>query len=221
LTDATPTESAKLHSFLTSDLGAPLPLHISLSRPIGFATEQKDAFLASLQYAIKSSGIRPFHVLFSDLDWVPNFEKTRWFLVLRLQVPNGDGLNKLLHVCNNSVQEYGQPPLYAKAIERKTPKKTPGKAKYGSAVARRGSESKTDWSGMQDLSNAFHISIAWTLEPPTQDLVDVTKSVAAEQLGEVRKISLAVEELKAKIGNLVTGLRLQKSVAEQNGLFGF
>jgi hypothetical protein len=52
-------ENSGIHSFLTSDLGAPLPLHISLSRPIGFATEQKDAFVDSLQRVIKSSGIRP------------------------------------------------------------------------------------------------------------------------------------------------------------------
>lgn len=49
----------EIHSFLTSDLGAPLPLHISLSRPIGFATEQKDAFVDSLKRGINSSGIRP------------------------------------------------------------------------------------------------------------------------------------------------------------------
>lgn len=49
----------KIHSFLTSDLGVPLPLHISLSRPIGFATDQKDEFSAALVRAINSSGIRP------------------------------------------------------------------------------------------------------------------------------------------------------------------
>jgi hypothetical protein len=51
--------NVKIHTFLTSDLGAPLPLHISLSRPIGFATEQKENFVTSLDRAIKGSGIRP------------------------------------------------------------------------------------------------------------------------------------------------------------------
>jgi hypothetical protein len=51
--------NVKIHSFLTSDLGAPLPLHISLSRPIGFATQQKEDFVTSLDRAIKTSGIRP------------------------------------------------------------------------------------------------------------------------------------------------------------------
>jgi hypothetical protein len=48
-----------VHTFLKSDLGAPLPLHISLSRPIGFPTEKKDHFLSSLQRVIASSTIRP------------------------------------------------------------------------------------------------------------------------------------------------------------------
>jgi hypothetical protein len=51
--------NVKIYSFLTSDLGAPLPLHISLSRPIGFTTEQKEDFVTSLDRAIKGSGIRP------------------------------------------------------------------------------------------------------------------------------------------------------------------
>jgi hypothetical protein len=50
---------SKMGSLLISDLGAPLPLHISLSRPIGFTTDQKDLFLASLLEGIAASGIRP------------------------------------------------------------------------------------------------------------------------------------------------------------------
>ena len=52
-------DNVKIHSFLTSDLGVPLPLHISLSRPIVFATQQKEDFVTSLDRAIKGSGIRP------------------------------------------------------------------------------------------------------------------------------------------------------------------
>jgi hypothetical protein len=202
------------------------------------ATEQKDGFLDSLGHTVKSSGVRPwvnplvqhnghvtkihrFNVLFSGLDWVPNFEKTRWFLVLRLKAPDGNGLNKLLHVCNIAIQEYGQPSLYAKAVERKKPKKTRGPGKYGRMANRRGSELKMDWSSMQDLSNAFHISIAWTLESPNQYLLDETKSFATEQLGEVKTLAVEVEEIKAKLGNVVTSIPLQKNLVEGKGLFGF
>ena len=63
-----------------------------------------------------------FEVAFSSLDWVPNFEKNRWFLVLRVKVPENNGLNKLLHVSNTVVQEYGQAPLYVEASPRTAPK---------------------------------------------------------------------------------------------------
>jgi len=69
----------------------------------------KDVFLSALEQAIKSSAIRPFDVGFSSLGWVPNYEKTLWFLVLRASKPETDGLNKLLHVSNKVAAEFGQP----------------------------------------------------------------------------------------------------------------
>lgn len=54
-----PPDCLSLHSLLTSDLAAPLPLHISLSRSIGFATERKDDFVVAVERAIRSSGVRP------------------------------------------------------------------------------------------------------------------------------------------------------------------
>lgn len=48
-----------VQSLLKSDLGSPLPLHISLSRPIGLSTSAKDDFLSSLEVAISNSNIRP------------------------------------------------------------------------------------------------------------------------------------------------------------------
>jgi hypothetical protein len=60
LKNTTGSEKAvDINTFLVSDLGAPLPLHISLSRPIGISTDKKDAFVTSLEQAVKSSGIRP------------------------------------------------------------------------------------------------------------------------------------------------------------------
>lgn len=69
----TPTESDKLSrlisslqatipnisSFLISNLGAALPLHISLSQSIGLLTAEKDAFLERITKSITSSNIRP------------------------------------------------------------------------------------------------------------------------------------------------------------------
>jgi hypothetical protein len=158
-----------------------------------------------------------FNVKFSGLDWVPNFEKTRWFLVLRLQEPELNGLNKLLYVSNKVVQEYDQPPLYAKVQDERASTKTKTKK---SQHPRRGSESRMDWSGIQQVSDAFHISIAWTLERPSVELLAATKTIVADEFDDVKKISFMVEEMKAKVGNVVTNIRLPRNVVEEKALWG-
>ncbi|RDL33103.1 Uncharacterized protein BP5553_08542 [Venustampulla echinocandica] len=216
----------KIHSFLTSDLGAPLPLHVSLSRPVGFATEQKDSFVNSLERAIKSSGIRPFNTAFSSLDWVANFENTRWFLVKRLEKPSSDGLNKLLHVSNTVVQEYGQPPLYTKP----SPVTNHIGTSKGSSESSKSRHKRIspgtaplnhNWSHMEDFTDAFHISIAWTLGAPNQELLDLTASAATDYLKDISQISIKISEIKAKVGNAVTNLPLRTNIVEGKSLFGF
>ncbi|ESZ97350.1 hypothetical protein SBOR_2280 [Sclerotinia borealis F-4128] len=211
----------EIHTFLTSDLGVPLPLHVSLSRAIGFSKDVKDTFLTSFEQAIKFSGIRPFEIGFSGLAWVPNYEKTRWFLVLRLKRPGSDALNKSLHVSNKVVERFGQPPLYANS---RTSENSPKNAhpiqdiKMFRAKAR---QEKQNFSDMVDLSEAFHISIAWTLLPPDQELIDATERLTTNELMKVKQIQIKSGELKAKIGNVVTNVPLSMSVTEGKGLFGF
>jgi len=219
LRETTPPEAAdlKIHSFLTSDLGAPLPLHISLSRPIGFSTEQKDDFVASLDRTIKSSFIRLFDVSFAGLDWVPNFENTRWFLVLRVQKPDSDALNKLLHISNTVVQEYGQPPLYSKPTTIKSDSKPRTHSGKRRAITH---NAVSLYANMEDLSSAFHISIAWTLTGPSQELLELTKSVTRRHFDAIKQIQVVVEEIKAKVGNAVTSMPLPKSVTLGKSLFG-
>lgn len=53
----------QLHSLLTSDLGAALPLHISLSRTLMLATDQRQLFTESLPTAIEESGVKPYVAL--------------------------------------------------------------------------------------------------------------------------------------------------------------
>jgi hypothetical protein len=71
-----------------------------------------------------------------------------------------------------------------------------------------------------DVSDAFHISIAWTLEPPSLDLLKATESTAKDQFQDVKKMLVKVEEVKAKVGNVVTNICLQNKVLEGKGLFG-
>ncbi|KAG9232641.1 U6 snRNA phosphodiesterase Usb1 [Amylocarpus encephaloides] len=215
--------ASNIHSFLISDLGAPLPLHISLSRPIGFLTESKDDFLLSLQQSVKKSDIRPFKITCSGLAWVANFEKTRWFLVLSLRKPSNDGLNKMLHLSNRVVQEYGQPPLYINPLPVDISRHTgaPRAAQYN-ATGRKSSaqqHSEPRWDNLQDLSNAFHISIAWTLSQPDTKLQTITESLATEFLDDLQKSPIDITEVKAKVGNVVNSLPLMSRILQGQNLF--
>ncbi len=46
-------------NLLESSLGTPLPLHISLSRPVSLATQQRESFAELLQESIEQSRLRP------------------------------------------------------------------------------------------------------------------------------------------------------------------
>lgn len=52
-------KGSEVKSFLYSDLGAQLPLHISLSRPAVLRTEQRHSFGELIQDTIRDSDIRP------------------------------------------------------------------------------------------------------------------------------------------------------------------
>lgn len=93
----------ELTSFLTSDLGSPLPLHISLSRPIVLRTEEKESFLEEITKVLGGGGggghhelhqvksiitattSRAFEVGVQDLAWHRSPDSDRSFLVLRVR----------------------------------------------------------------------------------------------------------------------------------------
>lgn len=137
-------------------------------------------------------------------------------------MPELNALNKLLYISNKVVQEYNQPTLYAKLpnFEDEIVRKSTKSKVKRSQNARRGSEFEMDWNGMQEVSGAFHISIAWTLEQPSFQLLAATKSMAADEFEDVGKVSFRVEEMKAKVGNIVTNIRLPRNVVEGKALWG-
>ncbi|KAH8204953.1 hypothetical protein TruAng_000836 [Truncatella angustata] len=209
------SSTVKIQDFLTSDLGAALPLHISLSRPLSLPTGQKDGFLSRLREAVGGPGTprRGFELVPSALEWHRTHESSRSFLVLRVaSAEYGEGrmtgeknaeLGALLRRCNGLCREFRQPELYASA---------------GTGEGLRGG-----------VGDAFHVSVAWTFEEPTEELRRATQEVFVSDkfrtgIGQMR---INVDGIKAKIGNVVAHLPLSANGSEKSrtfregkGLFG-
>lgn len=185
----------ELTSFLTSDLGAPQPLHVSLSRPIVLSTAQKDVFLTHLRSRISTSSVGPFDLAPRGLEWHRTRESERSFLVLRVgavsaartgtdekgeaggRTPQNPELAALLRRCNALVGEFGQPPLYA-------------------------------LQNNNDGDDAFHVSIAWSFAAPTAEVRRRTETAFARWRDAVFEMRVPVRGVKAKIGNTVTHVEL-------------
>ncbi|KAL4902606.1 hypothetical protein BDW74DRAFT_180708 [Aspergillus multicolor] len=186
-------EQANLHSSLHNDLGVRLPLHISLSRPVVLRTEERQPFMDTFEAALKVSDVSPFDVQVESLDWVSNFEKTRWFYVLRAKRPDKDCLNRLLHISNHSLGRFGQPPLYAPALDSSASGGIQPHIKSGKLTSTR------------DYSECFHVSIAWSLtEPSAED----KKRLESIDLQPLRALKIKFDCVKAKLGNNVSSIPL-------------
>ena len=112
--------NGQVYSLLRSELGAQLPLHISLSAPLVLKTEQKSDFEEFVQGKIMESGVGKVEATIQRLRWERNYDGTRWFLVLAVDTPANDELNRLLHACNESASEFSLPLLYAKKSDKPT-----------------------------------------------------------------------------------------------------
>jgi U6 snRNA phosphodiesterase len=100
----------RLTSLLFSSLGAPTPLHISLSKILPIQTKQRDNFLKLLKSRIRDLHISSFEVqLNGGLQFVRNEDGSRRFLVVKpSRVSSGtEELRKILAVCNDVVKESG------------------------------------------------------------------------------------------------------------------
>ncbi|KAF8246885.1 hypothetical protein K440DRAFT_552618 [Wilcoxina mikolae CBS 423.85] len=102
----------KLESHLQSDLGSELPLHLSLSRPNVLRTEQREGFLETLSDRYHKARVKPFTVDFCGFEWVGNYDRTRWFLVLKASVVPKSELPRLLELTNRTFAVFNQPGLY-------------------------------------------------------------------------------------------------------------
>lgn len=140
--------------------------------------------------------MRRFNLCVRGLDWVANQEKTRFFLVIRIEKPPVNELERLLNVTNGVAQRFGQLPLYGE------PKQLPS----GFALQSR-----------DDVASSFHISIGWSLNSPSNE-----SSAELKNRIDVRDIffQLHVSSIKVKIGNGVTAIPLASKVEIFNGILG-
>ncbi|OTA06790.1 hypothetical protein A9Z42_0075420 [Trichoderma parareesei] len=198
---------AKLHSFLTSDLGAPLPLHISLSRPLSLSTSNKDRFLDQISSALHGSGVSQFSVSPRRLLWYNSPDSNRTFLILQVASSStskmggtlsNPELMRLLNACNGMAQRFDQPILY---------------------------QSKGGEEGSAD--EAFHISIGWALDLPVDE--ESNKALEVFRDGDFESVEtwkIPVPGVKVKIGNVVShvplpsGAVLTASRSQSRSLFG-
>ena len=185
--------NGQVHSLLRSELGAQLPLHISLSAPLVLKTEQKSDFEEAVQGKIMESGMGRVEVSVQRLRWERNHDGTRWFLVLAVDAPANDELNRLLRACNESASEFGLPLLYAKTLDK------PSRPSL--------EEQKISKNMTRKRSKAFHISIAWQLSEPGARERVVPDHPNVMELG---KRNLLFEVVKLKMGNVVKDIPLLK-----------
>jgi hypothetical protein len=186
-------EDTQLHSFLTSHLGADLPLHISLSRPLSLSTSVKDEYLSRVEDGIRNSGIGAFFVRPSGLAWYKSPDSDRTFFVLRvvstskesssggeklLKASTNPELMKLLTRSNTAAVHFGHPPLY---------EKTQGEA----------------------ADMAFHISIGWTMGALDEKTgLAILKFFGIPEFEDMSTWSVEINGVKAKIGNVVSHISL-------------
>lgn len=152
-----------------------------------------------------------------SINWVANYENTRWFLVLRLERPHRNELKRLLRICNLVSTQHGQPPLYEIPISEFSPP-----AKRMKIDASQGPNPKKSGGDKAPvpIDDKFHVSIAWTLTPPDQAMLDLTQEIAKTRIQEVEKVHIDVGGIKVKIGNIVTRVELlEKAKVEASILY--
>lgn len=203
-----------MKKFSLSDLGAPLPLHISLSRPLTLTTANKDAFLEKLESAIRSHTVSSFSVAPANLAWYKSPDSDRLFLIVRVasytETPSPSGsqapgapnpeLAALLRRCNGVTSLFNQPRLYQRSADD------------------------------MNVGAAFHVSVAWTFDAP--DARESLRSLSVFKEARFRDMpgwEIPVTGIKVKIGNAVHHVPLgghegrpswsSKSVGDEDGAF--
>ncbi|KAK4129413.1 hypothetical protein N657DRAFT_660773 [Parathielavia appendiculata] len=174
-------------NFLQSDLGAPQPLHISLSRPIVLSSDDRATFLREVEAAIRASGIAAFGLACCRAEWHRTAESARSFLVLRL--------TEMLRRCNDVVAKYGQSRLYEWA--------------EGDGQ----DEEEGRWVG-EAFHVSIAWSFVEPTEELVRVTEQVFGSCSAKK--RMRELRIPVEGVKVKIGNVITHVVLPQRGSRAN-----
>ena len=157
-----------------------------------------------------------FEVSVTGFDWTANYERTRWFLVMRLDRAPRDGLNELLRMSNTIAQRFGQPTLYtdtqpSRATHPMYPQghEKPRKDSIKpDAAASTDSLSHMEPANYVEASASFHISIGWTLTTPSDSLSEKLKHASHD----FQRMKISVDAVKVRIGNSITSIPLASKI---------
>ncbi|EAT88403.1 U6 snRNA phosphodiesterase [Parastagonospora nodorum] len=195
------TPVPKIIPSLQSELGAPLPLHVSLSRTLQIKTEDRDVFLDALRSRLRRASVAPFQFQFRGLKWVPNFQRNRWFLVLSIEKPANNELNRLLDACNKATRHCGHPGLYVGGHGD-----GPMESSNENTGNKRRKGQDTEEESV-DRSDRFHVSIAWNLEEPDPEWTALIKNIDVSE--RIKQPQASIDVVKVRIGNVVHNIDLK------------
>lgn len=216
-----PGSIPQIHPSLLSELGTPVPLHVSLSRTLQIKTDDRDSFLETLSKSLNRAAVRPFDVRFTGLKWFPNYDRNRWFLILGIEKPAQDELNRLLHACNDAAETSGHPPLYIGG-KGDGPMEKDDTNDIDIATKSVQNDDKTvKTKSTIDRTHNYHISIAWTLAEPGPEWIALAQDTDVSAF--IVSPQTPFETVKAKIGNIIHNIELnprKPSLGKRRGLLG-
>lgn len=128
---------------------------------------------------------------------------------MQLDTPPNDALNQLLKISNRVVKAFGQLPLYETAQSSLGTKRK--RARVGATPPIKNESIVT--SSDNDMASKFHISIGWTLNPPSPGLIEAVSRVT--ELGEIK---VSVSAVKAKVGNGINSIPLASMVDARHSI---
>ncbi len=138
---------------------------------------------------------------------------------MRVQKHSGDELNRLLTISNETAKAFKQPLLYIESApsamdldlhQPGQPTLTGKEAWSKTSFTNSHFQERLPSDKEPDMSSSFHISIGWTLEAPSQDMIE-EKTMC---------VQIFVDTVKVKIGNIITTIPLSSQVKVSGGIIG-